>query len=329
MTNTASASAGGTTSPDDTATANGLPRADLAVTKDDGNTTVATGDSVTYVVVVTNNGPDAVTGAVLTDPVVTGLTKTAVACAASMPGNCVSDPTIASLESGFALPALADGDSYALEVTVTVDAISGSVINAASVSVPSGTIDPDPTNNSDDDEDLIEDIYDPPYGVKVGTLENGNTQIRWTMVWQNGTGVPVPDVTITDDTSAYSGWSYLGPVTCTGNGATVVNSCGIIGDIITVNADFGVDEDVDTLEISFLAAIDDPLQGSYVNQAEATCADCGGNSNSSDDDTPLESDPTEVLLPLPVTPVPTLPWLALMLLSLLMGGYGVQRIRIT
>ena len=136
----------------------------------------------------------------------------------------------------------------------------------------------------------------------------------------------VPDVTITDDTSAYPGWSYLGQLTCTGNGATVVVSCGISGDIISVNANFGADENVDTLEISFLAAIDDPSQGSYQNQASATCTDCAGQANQSDDNSPTEADPTVLSLPAPVTPVPTLPWLALMLLSLLVGGYGLRRV---
>ncbi len=194
------------------------------------------------------------------------------------------------------------------------------------MSAPPGTNDPDPSNDTDDDQNLIQNIYDPPFGVKVGTLENGGTQIRWTMVWQNGTGVAGPDVTITDDTSAYPGWSYLGPVTCTGNGVTTVNSCAIVGDIITVNADFGADEFVDTLEISFLASVDDPLQGSYQNQASATCTDCGGQTNVSDDDSPTEADPTVLIVAPPApTPVPALPWLGLMLLSLLLGGYGWHR----
>ena len=109
------------------------PQADLAVTKDDGNSTVATGDSVTYRVEVTNNGPDGVSGADLVDPAVAGLTKTAVACAASTPGNCVSAPTIANLETGFILPTLANGDSHALDVAA-VDATG--VTNSATVSAP-------------------------------------------------------------------------------------------------------------------------------------------------------------------------------------------------
>ena len=143
------------------------------------------------------------------------------------------------------------------------------------------------------------------------------------VVWQNGTGVAVPDVTITDDTSAYP--VELPAADLYRHGATVVVSCGISGDIISVNANFG-DENVDTLEISFLAAIDDPSQGSYQNQASATCTDCAGQTNQSDDNSPTEADPTVLSLSAPVTPVPTLPWLALMLLSLLVGGYGLRRV---
>ena len=129
--------------------------ADLAVTKDDGATALGAGGSTTYTLVVTNDGPSSVSGAILADPAATGLAKTGVACAPS-PGQCVAPPTIAELEGGtFALPALASGQTYALAVTADVTAASGSVANTATVSAPAGVTDPDGDNNSATDTDTV------------------------------------------------------------------------------------------------------------------------------------------------------------------------------
>src|SRR5581483_10125217 len=58
------------------------PQADLAITKDDGKTTAVPGTSDTYTIVVSNNGPSAVTGASVSDALpadVTSATWTASA----------------------------------------------------------------------------------------------------------------------------------------------------------------------------------------------------------------------------------------------------------
>ncbi|MFI5262631.1 MAG: hypothetical protein ACHQZR_08770, partial [Candidatus Limnocylindrales bacterium] len=129
--------------------------ADLAITKTDGTATVVAGGATTYTLTVTNGGPSSVTGARLADPAVAGLAKTAVACAAA-PGQCVSPPTVAELEGGtFALPALATGQTYALDVTATVTAASGSVTNTATIAVPAGVSDPDGANDSASDTDTV------------------------------------------------------------------------------------------------------------------------------------------------------------------------------
>jgi uncharacterized repeat protein (TIGR01451 family) len=129
--------------------------ADLAITKTDGTAVVTVGGSTTYTLVVTNNGPSGVTGAILADPAAAGLAKTAVACAPT-PGQCVSPPSVAQLQAGtFALPALASAQTYRLSVTANVSAVSGSVTNTATVAAPAGTTDPDGTNNSAADTDTV------------------------------------------------------------------------------------------------------------------------------------------------------------------------------
>src|SRR5439155_1423769 len=130
------------------------PVSDLAITKDDGVTSVLAGGSTTYTITVTNNGPSSATGAILTDAAAAGLTKTAVACSGT-PGQCTAGttPTIAQLQAGYALPALANGATYQITVTASVTATSGSVTNTATIAAPGGTTDPTPGNNTASDTD--------------------------------------------------------------------------------------------------------------------------------------------------------------------------------
>lgn len=99
------------------------PRADLAISKTNNATQLVAGGTTAYVIRVTNNGPDSVTGAVLNDPVAGGLTKVAVACSPT-PGQCTAGttPSVAQLEAGYALPTLANGQFYEIVVTATVTA---------------------------------------------------------------------------------------------------------------------------------------------------------------------------------------------------------------
>src|SRR5204863_135420 len=120
------------------------PVADLLIVKSDGVASVNAGGTTTYTITVTNNGPSSATGAILSDPAAAGLTKTGVACSGT-PGQCtlLTTPTIAQLEGGaFALPALASGQTYQITVAANVTALSGSVINSASITPPSGTTNP-------------------------------------------------------------------------------------------------------------------------------------------------------------------------------------------
>ena len=102
---------------------NALPSSDLSITKTNGVSTLASGAATTYTIRVTNAGPDTATAAILSDPAVTGLNKTAVACSAAVGNKCVTAPSVAQLEGNtFALPALAAGEFYEITVTATVTA---------------------------------------------------------------------------------------------------------------------------------------------------------------------------------------------------------------
>ena len=71
------------------------PTADLVITKDDGNATYTPGGTASYTIVVTNNGPDNVTGATIADDLPDGVTMTANwTCApSSVNSSCNTTPS--------------------------------------------------------------------------------------------------------------------------------------------------------------------------------------------------------------------------------------------
>ncbi len=130
--------------------------ADLDVTKSDGVDSINAGEPTMYRLRVTNLGPASVTGAILRDAAVVGLTKTVVTCSTT-PGQCLTAPTITQLEGGgVSLPALNPGQYYEIAVTAIVTATNGNVVNGAVVTMPPGITDPTPANNSDQDTNSVE-----------------------------------------------------------------------------------------------------------------------------------------------------------------------------
>jgi uncharacterized repeat protein (TIGR01451 family) len=91
----------------------------LPGTVDQANDTVTRGQATTYRIIVTNNGPAPVTGAVVNDPSATGLTCTSLTCTGTA---CPSaTPAVSALQAGLALGALAVSDTVTLNLTCTVN----------------------------------------------------------------------------------------------------------------------------------------------------------------------------------------------------------------
>jgi len=117
--------------------------ADLAVTKSDDPDPVTAGETLTYTLTVTNNGPDPATGIVLTDTLPSGVTF--VSARASQ-GSC-------SRSSGIVICTLSNLGTLHIptaivNIVVTVDSsTTGSLSNSATVS--GNETDPDPSNNTD------------------------------------------------------------------------------------------------------------------------------------------------------------------------------------
>ena len=97
--------------------------------------------NVTYTITVTNNGPDAAIGAVVSDTFPTGLSGVAWTCTATGGAACAPSGSGDILDT-VDLPA---GSSVTYSATGTSATFLG---NAASVSVPAGVTDPDPSNDS-------------------------------------------------------------------------------------------------------------------------------------------------------------------------------------
>ncbi|MCE3001944.1 MAG: hypothetical protein LW860_04460 [Xanthomonadaceae bacterium] len=129
-------------------------QADVSVTKTDGLTTVAPNGAITYTIVVANAGPSPAGGTRLTDPPVANLTVTGVACGSPTGGAACPaalDLTVANLQGpGLVIPTLPAGGSVTFTVTGTAGT-SGTIDNRATVTLPTGTIDPNPTNNNAND----------------------------------------------------------------------------------------------------------------------------------------------------------------------------------
>lgn len=86
----------------------------------DSVTTVRSGDTLTYTVVITNTTGSPLNGAVFTDPAVADLSVSNVACAAAGGATCPASPTVASMQgAGIALPSMPANSSLTFTVLST------------------------------------------------------------------------------------------------------------------------------------------------------------------------------------------------------------------
>lgn len=104
----------------------GDPCAELAIVKTASPENATSGDDVVYTLLVTNDGPDAADGAVVTDPQPVGLdcSTGTLTCGAEAGGAvCPASPTVADLQgAGVAIPTLPVGGSLQFTLTCTVTA---------------------------------------------------------------------------------------------------------------------------------------------------------------------------------------------------------------
>jgi len=163
-----------------------LSKTDLSITKTDGSGFFAPGANVVYTVVVTNNGPDAVTGATVSDLTPAGTTITSWSAVFS--GGSGNTSGSGSINELINLSNLGTA-TYTINVAVPCD-YPGNLVNTATVAVPVPVVDPTPANNTATDTDA--------QNTWTGALSNNwNTAGNWTQGVPNCTtiGAVIPDVT--------------------------------------------------------------------------------------------------------------------------------------
>jgi len=127
-----------------------VPSADLSITKTDGKTTYTPGMDVTYTIVVSNTGPNNVTGAAVSDTFPAKLAAIHWTCAGTGGGSCTASGNHA-INDTIDLPV---GATVTYAVTAKAkSSATGNLSNTATVAPPAGITDPDGSNNSATDRD--------------------------------------------------------------------------------------------------------------------------------------------------------------------------------
>ncbi len=138
--------------------------ADLSVAISDDLATVKPGSGVRYEVVISNHGPVAADGAVVSVPEAVGLAKTRVTCAVEIGDAECPRPaalTIDALErDGLRIPALPAGSRVILTIAADVTATDGTVTSEALIDPPPDRIDPRRGNDRSVDTDAIAALAD-------------------------------------------------------------------------------------------------------------------------------------------------------------------------
>ena len=97
--------------------------ANISITKTNSTNTVVAGGTTAYTITVANAGPSNASGAVLRDPVATGLScTTAATCTASGGASCAASIPIGTLRTGYTIPGLPAGGQISVVMTCSVTA---------------------------------------------------------------------------------------------------------------------------------------------------------------------------------------------------------------
>lgn len=212
--------------PRDTPTASPVPAlsADLQITKTDNVGAYVSGGTLTYTIVVSNNGPDNVNSAAVTDNFPAQIASATWTCTGASGATCTASG-LGNISDSVNLPA-SSSVTYTVSVTISTGAM-GDLTNTALADVPSGYVDPAPGNNSATDMDtqfILADLaITKDDGVGVTTYVPGGTLTYIITVTNNGPD-NISNATVTDNFPAQvasANWTCVvvtGSATCTASG---------------------------------------------------------------------------------------------------------------
>ena len=198
------------------------PRADLAITKTDGQASAVPGTVVTYTIAVTNPGPSVALGTTVADPFPAALAGVTWSCAASVGSGCAAPSGAGNIATTVNL---LPGGTATFTATGTLGAnATGTLANTASVSAPAGLTDPNAANNSATDTDTITPQADLSVTKTDGQASAvPGTQVTYTVTVTNAGPSFSGSATVTDPfPGAFTGATW----TCVGSGGGVCPASG-------------------------------------------------------------------------------------------------------
>ncbi|MBI4762444.1 MAG: sortase [Chloroflexota bacterium] len=234
LTNTVTISHPADSTPgDNTASDTDTPnfQADLYVTKTDGSTTYTPGVGVTYTVVIGNNGPSDVSGAILTDNIPSQATSWTWTCAGTTGGATGCDPYgpgNVNFSDTVDLPA---NSSITYTVTVVIpSSATGDLVNTANIEPPAGVTDTNSGNNTASDTDTQNSQAAISVTKDDGVTEYvpGNT-LTYTIIVTNAGPSDALGVSVTDNIPPqFTSWTWTcvpsGGATCSGSGGPITTN---------------------------------------------------------------------------------------------------------
>ncbi|HWU18514.1 MAG TPA: choice-of-anchor D domain-containing protein [Devosia sp.] len=131
------------------------PCADLSITKTDGATTFTRGSNITYTIVVNNGGTADAPGTLISDPLPGGITAANWTCGGATGGAvCSVASGTGAINTTADLPA-GSSVTYTLNMTVPAGYSGVNLTNTATVTAPGGISDPDTSNNTASDTNVV------------------------------------------------------------------------------------------------------------------------------------------------------------------------------
>ena len=249
--------------------------ADLSVAKTDDPDPVIAGNSLTYTVTVTNNGPSDATGVELTDTLPAGVT---FALGTPDQGTCNEAGGIVTCDLG----TIVNGASVDVTIEVTVDS---STINTLTnnASVTTTIIDPNAANNTVDEDTTVTTEAD----LSVAKTDDfdpviaGDTTLNYTVTVTNNGPSDATGVELTD--TLPGGVTF---VSATPDQGTCNEASG------TITCDLGTIQNGASSTVTIEVTIDASTTGILTNMAEVDSneTDPDTNNNTVDEDTAVATE---------------------------------------
>jgi uncharacterized repeat protein (TIGR01451 family) len=214
----------------------GLPSADLSIVKTDGALDSVPGETVTYTITATNNGPDPVTAAAFGDLFVTPLSGCSWSCVGQLGGACTTGAGSGNnANQNVDLPV---GGQVVVTATCTIaSSATLSFFNTATITQPAGVDDPNGVNNSSTDVNGLTPVADVSILKTDGVpSEVPGTPVTYTITATNAGPSDAPTVTITDTFPAFL---QNCSTTCVPTGGATCDagpSLGLLNDVISLPA---------------------------------------------------------------------------------------------